>query len=42
VIEPGKTESVYANMPAFGFGKVGKLQPALGKRNTAKERLSQK
>ena len=40
VIEPGKTESVYANMPPFGFGKVGNLQPAVGRRNTAKERLT--
>ncbi len=40
VIDPGKTENVYANMPPFGFGKVGTLQPATGKRTTAKERLS--
>jgi len=39
VIDPGKSENIYANMPAFGFGKVGTLQPATGKRNTATARL---
>jgi hypothetical protein len=39
VIDPGKSENVYVNMPAFGFGKVGTLQPATGKRNTATARL---
>jgi cell shape-determining protein MreC len=39
VIDPGKTENVYVNMPAFGFGKVGNLVAATGKKNTAAERL---
>ena len=41
VMDKGKTENVYANMPKFGFGKVGELKPATGKRNTAGGRLSQ-
>jgi len=40
VIEKSKTENIYANMPKFGYGKVGDLQPAVGKRKTARERLS--
>ena len=40
VVEKGKTENVYVNMPKFGFGKVGNLQPAKGKRNTAQGRLA--
>ena len=39
VIAAGSTENVYVNMPKFGFGKVGDLQPATGKRNTASGRL---
>ena len=39
VIDPGKTENIYANMPAFGLGKVADLRPAVGKRKTASERL---
>ena len=42
VIDPGKSENIYANMPPFGFGKVGKLVPVAGKRNTAEGRLSAK
>ena len=40
VIEPGNSENVYVNMPAFGFGKVGNLQPISGKLNSVSERLS--
>jgi Domain of unknown function (DUF4188) len=39
VIEKSKTENIYVNMPIFGFGKVGNLQVAGGKRNTAQGRL---
>ena len=39
VIEPGKFENIYVNMPAFGFGKVGNLQAVTGKLNSAQERL---
>jgi hypothetical protein len=42
LIDKSKTENIYANMPPFGFGKVGKLQPASGARNTAKARLAGK
>ena len=42
VIDKNKTENIYVNMPKFGFGKVGNLQVASGKRNSAQGRLSQK
>jgi hypothetical protein len=42
VIDPGNTENVYVNMPPFGFGKVGQLQPATGRRNSAAGRLASK
>lgn len=41
VIDKSKTENIYVNMPPFGFGKVGEIQPAKGKRNTASQRLSE-
>ena len=41
VIEPGNTENMYVNMPEFGLGKVEELVPATGKRNSAKQRLSE-
>ena len=41
VVPKGSTENIYVNMPSFGFGKVGALQPVAGKRNTAQGRLSQ-
>jgi hypothetical protein len=40
VIDPGKSENIYVNMPAFGFGKVGELQPVKGKLNSAQERFN--
>jgi len=40
VMDKGKTENIYVNMPKFGFGKVAELQAAAGKRNTAEGRLS--
>lgn len=42
IIDPGKSENVYVNMPKFGFGKVGDLVPALGSRKSAGQRLSGK
>lgn len=39
VVSPGKSESVYVNMPAFGLGKAGSLLPASGGRETAKGRF---
>jgi len=42
VMDKGKTENIYVNMPKFGFGRVGNLQVAKGTRNTAQGRLSEK
>jgi hypothetical protein len=39
VVSPGRYESVYVNMPAFGLGKAGTLQAASGGRQSAKDRL---
>ena len=38
-IAPGACETIYASMPAFGLGKAGLLQPASGKRGSARERF---
>lgn len=40
IVDPGKSENIYVNMPPFGFGKVGRLAPVGGKRNTAAGRLA--
>lgn len=37
---PGHYENVYVNMPPFGLGKVGTLQPANGGRQSAAGRLA--
>lgn len=37
---PGSYESVYANMPPFGLGKAGVLEPARGGKQSASGRLS--
>jgi Domain of unknown function (DUF4188) len=37
---PGSYENVYVNMPPFGLGKAGVLQPATGARQSASGRLS--
>jgi hypothetical protein len=37
---PGTYENVYVNMPAFGLGKAGTLQPATGGKQSASGRLS--
>ncbi|MDE2079751.1 MAG: DUF4188 domain-containing protein [Burkholderiales bacterium] len=36
---PGRCESVYVNMPAFGLGRAGRLQPAQGDHRSAAGRL---
>ncbi|MDE2277180.1 MAG: DUF4188 domain-containing protein [Burkholderiales bacterium] len=36
---PGRCESVYVNMPAFGLGRAGRLQPAQGVHRSAAGRL---
>jgi hypothetical protein len=33
-------ENIYVNMPLFGLGKVGLIQPAIGGRQSAASRLS--
>lgn len=37
---PGRYENVYVNMPAFGLGKVGQLQPARSGLQSAAGRLA--
>lgn len=39
VVGPGRYENVYVNMPAFGLGRAGALQPAAGGRQSASGRL---
>ena len=36
---PGSYENIYVNMPLFGLGRVGTIQPAVGGRQTAAARL---
>ena len=36
---PGSYETIYHNMPPFGLGIAGTLEPATGKRQSAPERL---
>jgi hypothetical protein len=38
-IKPGQYEAVYSGMPAYGLGKVGKLIPASGRKDTARGRI---
>jgi hypothetical protein len=39
MVEPGKYETVYANMPVFGLAKASQHVPAVGRRETARRRL---
>lgn len=39
VVAPGSYENIYANMPEFGLGRAGILNPASGKRFSARGRL---
>lgn len=39
-VPQGNFESIYVNMPAFGLGKVGKLERARGQRARARGRLA--
>ena len=39
MIEPGKFEAVYGNMPVFGLAAATKHIPAVGRRETARRRL---
>ncbi len=38
-IQAGASESVYVNMPAFGQGRAGTLEPATGRKHSAADRL---
>jgi hypothetical protein len=38
-VSAGAYENIYVNMPPFGLGKVGELQPAVGPRQSAQGRL---
>ena len=39
VVEPGKFETIYNNMPLFGLAKATGTAPATGRRETARRRL---
>jgi hypothetical protein len=39
-IEPGQYEAIYGAMPPFGLGKVGRLVPVGGARESARGRMS--
>jgi Monooxygenase af470-like len=39
-IAAGQHEAIYSGMPAFGLGKVGRLAPATGARESARGRMS--
>ncbi|MEO8114653.1 MAG: DUF4188 domain-containing protein [Phenylobacterium sp.] len=39
VIEPGRYETVYNNMPPFGLGAAGRLVDAVGARQEARQRI---
>jgi len=41
-VAAGRHESVYVNMPPFGLGRAGTLAPAVGRRQSAAERLNRK
>lgn len=40
VIQPGRYENVYVDMPPSGLGRAGRLLPATGHRQSARGRLS--
>jgi hypothetical protein len=40
LIEPGKYECIYGNMPPFGLGAATKLVPATGRLMQARERFA--
>jgi hypothetical protein len=39
IVSPGTYENIYVNMPSFGLGKAGTLQPASGHRQSASARV---
>ena len=40
LVKAGQYEAIYSGMPAFGLGKVGRLTPASGARESARGRMS--
>ena len=42
VIEPGKYENIYNNMPPYGLGAVGTIVDAVGGRQAARQRVKGK
>lgn len=39
-VAPGRYENVYVNMPPFGLGRAGTLEPATGKKASAAGRMA--
>ena len=39
-VKAGEFECIYNNMPPFGFGKIGELIPAVGRREYAGDRIA--
>lgn len=39
IVAPGRSESIYVDMPAYGMGRAGTLLPATGTRVSAQRRL---
>jgi len=42
IVEPGKYETIYNNMPPFGLGLAGRLVDAVGARQAARQRVKAK
>jgi hypothetical protein len=42
VVEPGKYENIYNNMPPYGLGSVGRIVDAVGGRQAARQRVKGK
>ena len=42
VIEPGKYENIYSNMPPYGLGAAGRIVDAVGGRQAARQRFKDK
>jgi hypothetical protein len=40
LVDPGKAESIYVNMPPYGMGKAGRLEDATGPRARAEGRMA--
>ena len=38
-VSPGNFEAIYSNMPPFGMARTARLVEAIGRRNSARERL---